>query len=176
MLKKGFFSTKTYTHAEGLSCCFRQWRAESHCSYLHGYALQITLEFQADELNWNKWVVDFGGLKPIKQWLHDTFDHRTIVAVDDPKKEVFQLLSDAGLINMLVIANTGCEGFADFIYGYVANKLANSNEDVWEKARESGVRLSLVEVREHAGNSAGVYTYDDPEEDAKRNPGGKARR
>ena len=33
-------STKTYGHEEGLSCCFRQWRAtHSHCRLLHGYAL-----------------------------------------------------------------------------------------------------------------------------------------
>ncbi len=29
-------STKSYDHSEGLSCCFRQWRAtHSHCSLVH---------------------------------------------------------------------------------------------------------------------------------------------
>ena len=39
-------STKTYGHEEGLSCCFRQWRAtHSHCRLLHGYALSFRLTF-----------------------------------------------------------------------------------------------------------------------------------
>ena len=32
-------ATKTYGHDLGLSVAFRQWRADSHCRYLHGYAI-----------------------------------------------------------------------------------------------------------------------------------------
>mgnify|MGYP001588063145 CR=1 FL=1 len=44
-------STKTYGHAIGLSAAFRQWRADSHCKYLHGYALAVKFVFEAGELD-----------------------------------------------------------------------------------------------------------------------------
>jgi 6-pyruvoyltetrahydropterin/6-carboxytetrahydropterin synthase len=45
-------SIKTYGHNEGLSCCFRQWRAtHSHCRLIHGYALAFKLVFATRELD-----------------------------------------------------------------------------------------------------------------------------
>ena len=55
-----FKSTKTYGHDLGFSAAFRQWRADSHCKYIHGYALAFRFEFEADELDVRNWVVDFG--------------------------------------------------------------------------------------------------------------------
>ena len=63
-------STKTYDHTEGLSCCFRQWRAtHSHCRLVHGYALAFKFVFATYELDERNWCFDFGGLKPIRAWL-----------------------------------------------------------------------------------------------------------
>ena len=81
-----FRSTKTYGHEIGLSACFRQWRAESHCRLLHGYALAVKFVFESEELDVRNWVVDFGSLKTLKGWLEDTFDHTLLVANDDPWK------------------------------------------------------------------------------------------
>lgn len=140
-------STKTYGHEVGLSSAFRQWRAESHCRYLHGYALSVRFEFEADELDRQNFVVDFGALKSLKGWLEQNFDHKTLVAVDDPELARFRDLHAAGLIQMVVVPATGCEKFAEHIY---------QNARVW--LRENGyaprVRLSRVEVREHGANSA----------------------
>ena len=38
-----FKSTKTYKSNKGFSCTFRQFKATSHCKYLHGYSLEINL-------------------------------------------------------------------------------------------------------------------------------------
>ena len=80
---------KTFGHNEGLSCCFRQWRAESHCNLLHGYALSIELEFETRILDDRNWVVDFGDFKLIKEFLHKWFDHTTLIAKDDPHLQQF---------------------------------------------------------------------------------------
>ena len=69
-----FRSTKTFGHHLGLSACFRQHRAESHCRLLHGYALQIKLTFEADTLDVRNWVVDFGALKPLRKRFEELFD------------------------------------------------------------------------------------------------------
>src|SRR3954468_10702441 len=84
-------STKTYDHNEGLSCCFRQWRAvDSHCRFIHGYALAFRFVFATDRLDERNWCFDFGGLKPIRTWLHEMFGHTMIVADDDPEMATFR--------------------------------------------------------------------------------------
>ena len=79
-----FYSTKTYNNDRGLSCAFRQWRAEhSHCKLIHGYSLGFKVIFECDKLDERNWVMDFGGLKKFKNWLEDMFDHTLVIAEDD---------------------------------------------------------------------------------------------
>ena len=139
-------STKTYAHSEGLSCAFRQWRATSHCNQIHGYALQIEIVFESDTLDDRNWVQDFGGLKQIKQWLHDNFDHTLVVAADDPMLDEIQRLGAVDLADVRILPAVGCEKFAQYIWNYVHGTVS----------QESGgrVRVRSVEVREHGGNSA----------------------
>ena len=147
-----FYVTKTYDHSLGLSACFRQWRAQSHCRFLHGYALSITLKFGAETLNENNWVIDFGGLKPIKAWICDTFDHKLIVAENDPMLAVFTAFDDPApegtkIVDMVVIPFVGCEGFAKYVFDHVSDWLG-------DEGHAPRVFLHSVEVREHGGNSA----------------------
>lgn len=145
-----FRSTKTYGHEIGLSACFRQWRAESHCKLLHGYALAVRFEFEADELDVRNWVVDFGSLKSLKGWLEDTFDHTLLVANDDPMRHELAKLDACGLARVVWVDATGCEAFA---------KLIHECAEVW--LRDNGyaprVRMASVEVKEHGANSAIYY-------------------
>lgn len=142
-----FTSTKTYGHNLGLSAAFRQWRAESHCRFLHGYALQVKFTFGCSELDARNWCVDFGGLKNLEQLLRDTFDHKTLVASDDPQLLEFKILAGAGIIQMVEVPATGCEKFAEMIYEVAEQWL-----------RDAGFsprcHLISVEVSEHGGNSA----------------------
>lgn len=139
---------KTYGHERGLSACFRQWPAtHSHCRFLHGYALAITLTFEASTLDSRSWVIDFGGLKEIKAWLEEMLDHKTLVAADDPLLQVFMDLQRAGLIDLKVVPAVGCEGFAEMIACHVRDWMGT-------KDFENDVKLVSVEVREHSGNAA----------------------
>jgi 6-pyruvoyltetrahydropterin/6-carboxytetrahydropterin synthase len=141
-----FRSNKTYDHSEGLSCCFRQGRATSHCRQLHGYALAFRFVFATHELDVHNWCYDFGGLKPMRQWLHDMFDHTTLVAEDDPERGMFEALTRAGLVDLRVIPSVGCEATARYVFDYVARYVdAQTDGPVW---------LESVEVKEHGGNSA----------------------
>ena len=142
-----FESGKTYTHAQGLSCCFRQWRAtHSHCRFLHGYSLQVTITFRSSVLDDRNWVMDFGGLKNVKAWLESTFDHKTLVASDDPQLLAFRELAhweDQALIDLVEVDHVGCEAFAKMIYDHVRNEFLHHTAEV-----------ECVEVREHEGNFA----------------------
>lgn len=145
-----YISTKTYGHETGLSACFRQHRAHSHCRFMHGYALAFRLEFEAEELDHNGWVVDFGSLKSFKGALEQQFDHKTLVAFDDPKLPLFTELHEHGLIQLREVPATGCEAFAMLVYQYA---------DVWlaDNGYAPRVRVRSVTCSEHAGNSA-IYT------------------
>ena len=77
MNPKNFKSTKRFT---GFPCTHRQWRAESHCRFVHGYSREFYFEFTATELTKEGWVVDFGGLKEIKNWLDHMFGHTFLVS------------------------------------------------------------------------------------------------
>lgn len=147
--QKEFLSTKTYTHNVGLSACFRQHRAASHCRFLHGYALQVELVFKAPALDHNNWVMDFGALKPIKAWLEETFDHKTLVAKDDPQISIFRELNLAGLIQMVEVEHVGCEAFAEMVFDYVEKWLTE-----YFRNKDHYVTLVSAQIREHAGNSA----------------------
>ena len=40
-----YYSKKKYGHERGLSAAFRQWSAESHCRFIHGYSLEFEFVF-----------------------------------------------------------------------------------------------------------------------------------
>lgn len=143
-------STKTYNHEIGLSCAFRQWRAESHCKYLHGYALGVKFVFEAEKLDIRNWVVDFGSLKSLKGMLEDTFDHKLLVAEDDPLKNQFIALEKAGGACVVIVDHTGCEAFAELIYECAEQWLIDNGYS-------PRVSLASVEVKEHGANSSVFY-------------------
>lgn len=138
-------STKRWDYA--FSCAFRQWRAESHCRLVHGYALSVELVFATHELDVRNWVVDFGSLKNLKGQLEDIFDHKTVVADDDPGLAWFQEADKMGLLDLVTIPAGGCERFAEFIYDLADTWLG----DAGYKPR---CWLESAQVWEHPGNSA----------------------
>lgn len=150
--------TKTYGHEQGLSACFRQWRAESHCHFLHGYALRIDLEFRAERLDGRNWVVDFGGLQPFKESLKAFFDHKTLIAADDPELARFMEMHDMGLIDLRILqGGVGCEAFAELVWNMTHDFMKHHYlPDLVERgiALPAGLDLGRVTVSEHAGNSA----------------------
>ena len=155
--------TKTYGHELGLSACFRQPRATSHCRFLHGYALGFKFVFESDTLDENGWVLDFGGLKPLKQWLVDTFDHKLLIATDDPYaihlQESLCFHGEPLLADMIVVPKVGCESFAGMAYDaafrFLPEQLGRIEIINGVLTPVGGVvRLIEVECREHAGNAA----------------------
>lgn len=151
-------SSKAYAHSVGLSCCFRQWRSKhSHCQYLHGYAISVKIEFESAHLDERNWVQDFGGLKGVKTWLAETFDHKTLVAVDDPKISIFRELHQAQLIQLVEVPSTGCEAFARIIFETVREMVEGPKFERDANRNDLGVNrivVSKVTVSEHEGNSA----------------------
>lgn len=145
-------STKTYKQIGPVA--YRQWRAESHCNLIHGYALSFHFEFEAYDLDARNWVVDFGGLKPLKALLEEWFDHTLLVAIDDPQRAELLRLGELKLAKITEVDKTGCEGLSSFLFEYV--------NDVFFKDYGMGdrVRCIKVEVRETDNNMAMTVSDD----------------
>lgn len=130
------------------SCAFRQWGANhSHCQYVHGYQLKAKFWFGCSELDEKNWVVDFGGLKELKQLLNDQFDHTLCIAANDPHLELFKQLEQAGACVLRIMPKgVGIERTAEFCLT-LADKYIREryNNRCW---------VEKVEVWEHENNSA----------------------
>jgi 6-pyruvoyltetrahydropterin/6-carboxytetrahydropterin synthase len=147
-----FQSTKLF---DGYSACFRQWKADgTHCRFLHGYAISFRVWFEGD-LDHRNWVFDFGGMKRAKNKISDLspkdyfawlLDHTTIVAVDDPYLKTFEQMHEDGIIQLRILANVGCEKFAEHLYNVINIFLLHETE--------GRVKATKVEVYEHERNSA----------------------
>jgi 6-pyruvoyltetrahydropterin/6-carboxytetrahydropterin synthase len=104
------------------------------------------MEFACESMTQEMWVMDFGGLKEVKQWLSEMFDHTFLVATDDPYLDKFKELDKDGVIQLRVLPNAGMEGTAKFVYDHVNEMIKkNTNGRVW---------ITKVEVHENEKNSA----------------------
>lgn len=145
--------TKHYPHSLGLSACFRQQNADSHCRFPHGYALAFTFEFAGRSLDKNHWLIDFGKLKPLKEWLTATFDHTILISKEDTVwGEMMADMQDMGNAKVITLPHVGMEAFAEMAFERCLYLL----KDMGESSR---VRLTKVTVAEHEGNSA---SYSEP--------------
>ena len=138
-----FTSTKRFI---GFPCTHRQWKADSHCKYVHGYSREFYFEFACNKLSDEHWVMDFGGLKEVKKWLEYMFDHTFLVSSDDPYLEQFQAMDKDGVIQLRILPNPGMEGTAKYVYEHVSQMIKEiTNGRVW---------ITKIEVRENEKNSA----------------------
>ena len=68
------------------------------CSSVHGYDRSVEFTF-AGEVDDMGWIVPFGELKSIKQFLEYYFDHVTVLPANDPRlKDIPAKLKDPGQI------------------------------------------------------------------------------
>ena len=141
------YSTKHYGHNIGLSAVFRQPNADhSHCHFLLGDSLAFTFTFGCDKLDNKNWAVDFGGLKPLKAWRTDSFDHKLCLDVNDPHLEKFKELDALDLADIRMFDGVGAEKFAEHAFNF-ADKLIR-------EATDNRCYVVKVECAEHGANSA----------------------
>lgn len=143
-----YFSTKKFGP---ISTGHRQWRDSGHCRFMHGYGRYVEIIFSCSELDEKGWVVDFGGLKEVRKWLDDQWDHRMLISSDDPELQVLEDIHRRGLIDINIMDQSqghgpGIEQSCKFVLDHVS-KLVQ---------RQSNGRCDVKSVRiwEHELNSA----------------------
>lgn len=127
----------------------RQHRHEGHCALVHGHNWGIAVTFGCTHLDANGFVVDFGRLKYLRQWIIDHLDHACVFNRDDPLREALVAAGGAAAWKPYVVDCCSCEGMARHLFE-VFDPLVR---------KESAGRAFVVsiEVTEDARNSA-LYT------------------
>lgn len=144
-----YVSTKEYVDA--FPCAYRQWKSDTHCNMIHGYAFSFRFMFGTDNLDVRNWVMDYGGLKELKSLLQDQFDHTLLVAEDDPELETYKDLQRKNLAKLTILPRLGCEGLADQLYKFVNGVYI---PDLLGPSEAERLWCFRVEVRETQSNMA----------------------
>ena len=145
-MKEKYTSTKTYRN---LPCAHRQWKHDGHCAFIHGYSRQYTFHFEAEEFDKHGWVVGFGDLKKLKEYLVDMYDHTMLISEDDPEVSLFKELHEKGICNLRIVPDVSLEGSAK-------TALLKANE-ILSELTNGRARCFQVEARENDKNSA-IYS------------------
>jgi 6-pyruvoyltetrahydropterin/6-carboxytetrahydropterin synthase len=148
---------------QGFSTCFRQWRAkETHCSFLHGYAIEILFNWESDYLDHRNWVVDFGGFKRSEfkienrnpnDYLKWLLDHTVLVSEDDPMLYLLKDLEKENALQLRILPSVGCEKLAELLFEKFSK---------WTHEETKGrVTLTEVTVKENQNNFASYRLHKD---------------
>jgi 6-pyruvoyltetrahydropterin/6-carboxytetrahydropterin synthase len=119
-------------------------RHESKCRHLHGHRYRLTVEVEGPVLEDNSpehgMVIDFTRVKAALTEVHDEWDHRLLLGVDDP---LVDAMRDLPGVVILPIQPTA-ENLAHLAADHLARLLAP-------------LRVSRVDVEETASCTATVY-------------------
>jgi 6-pyruvoyl-tetrahydropterin synthase len=104
-------ATKVY---KNLPCGHAQWfdtkedGTPGHCAQVHGYDRSVEFTF-AGEPDEHGWIVPFGKLKDVKDFLEYYFDHVTVLPADDPRIGDIPdvMVNDGGLLGTLRVLPSG---------------------------------------------------------------------
>lgn len=133
------------------SVCYRQWRADSHCNTDHGYGLSFGYAFESIKLDTRNWIVDFGGLKPLKTAIEEKFDHKTIAATDDPQIQWYRTGHLLKTVNLVEVSNLSCECFA---------RIGFELAEEWAETYDIDATIVCCQVWEHESNWAKYINPD----------------
>lgn len=128
-----------------LPCCHRSWANRGKRFFLHGYERAFEIEFACAETEpGTGLVVDGGAVCEIRSALRYQFDHTTLIAQDDPQRDLFELLAERGVVDLRIMDNTGMEGSAAWVF--------ETAERIVALATGGRVWISRIEARESRNN------------------------
>lgn len=131
----------------------RQHLHDGHCALVHGHNWAIALTFACRETDDNGFVVDFGSLDYLKDWIDTHLDHAMVFSEKDPSKAT--LLAAADVWRPYTVPNASCEGLAEHFYE-IFNPMVRENTmgRAW---------ITRVDVHEDSRNSA-TYQPSKPDD------------
>lgn len=130
---------------DSLPCCHRSWTNEGKRFFLHGYERTFEIEFACAQTEpGTDLVVGPDTLEEIREALRKQFDHTTLIAADDPERDLFELLAERGVIDLRIMDSTGMERSAAWVFDTV--------ESIVVRATQGRVWVSQIKARESHSN------------------------
>jgi 6-pyruvoyltetrahydropterin/6-carboxytetrahydropterin synthase len=125
----------------------RQHLHAGHCSFVHGHNWDIEVELSSHQLDGNGFVLDFGKMGFIKEYLADLLDHRFLVNENDPHRAQFEEMERVyALFSIRIVPNGSCESLCSYIGEQIDAQVRNrTGGNVW---------LKRVTIYEDEKNSA----------------------
>ena len=117
-----------------------------HCSFIHGHNWEVQITFESNELDENGFVIDFGELHYIKDWIDENLDHACAFSANDPHRDKIEELRELKLIKPLFIERASCEGVAKHLFE-TFDELVRSNS-------EGRAWITRIHLLEDSKNSA----------------------
>jgi 6-pyruvoyltetrahydropterin/6-carboxytetrahydropterin synthase len=123
----------------------RQHTHDGHCSFVHGHNWGIEIVFGCRELDSNGFVMDFGKLRCLRDWIDENLDHAILLNRLDPERENI-LNSCVSAFKSYLIDNCSSEGLASHLYDVFSDLIS----------KETLNRVFIVEITvfEDSKNSA----------------------
>ncbi len=137
---------KTYSD---IPFAHRQHRHEGHCAQIHGHNWSLSFTFGCERMDACGFVVDFGKLKWLRDWIDENLDHACIFNRDDPLlPEITRLNSENGcsVFKPYIVDQCSSEGLAKHLFTVVDPKVRSMTD--------GRAFLLSVTVTEDSRNSA----------------------
>lgn len=147
-----FTCQKTYSD---IPFAHRQHRHEGHCSLIHGHNWSFTFTFGCSALDECGFVVDFGKLKPLKNFFDENLDHACVFNRDDPLLDQLLAINESSgctVYKAYIVDQCSSEGLAKHLYEVI--------DPMIREMTEGRAHVISVQVIEDTRNSA-TYCADD---------------
>ncbi|WP_309396939.1 6-pyruvoyl trahydropterin synthase family protein [Cerasicoccus maritimus] len=123
----------------------RQPFHDGHCKFIHGHNWSITVTFGCDERDINGFVVDYGKLGFLKQWIDENLDHACVFRKDDPLLDTLVNAAPEAW-KVFLVDDCSNEGLAVLVFEEFDKLVrAETNGRAW---------VTEVEIEEDSKNSA----------------------
>ena len=106
----------------------RQHLHDGHCSKIHGHDWGFDLVLGCSEYDEFGFVLDFGKMKFVKEWLEHMFDHTLLLSKDDPLLPYLQSVM-ANCADIRVVDSVSCEGLSRMVFTEINTRIRSLTKD-----------------------------------------------
>lgn len=133
--------SKTYAD---IPLAHRQHKHAGHCRFIHGHSWSIRVTFACTTLDEHGFVIDFGNLGYLRDWIDQHLDHAIMLSHDDAQAKAL-VESAPELFKVFWIENASCEGLSQAVYEafnamvqqHEAGRVHITEIQVWEDPRNA---------------------------------------
>lgn len=116
-----FEVTKRY---DDLTFTHRAHNHDGHCRNVHGHCASVEVTFSALKKDGDGFVVDFGKMKWVNEFITELMDHTLLINEDDPYVGDFKKFNGVfRCFDIRVVPSNSCEGMAKYLFEQIDKRI-----------------------------------------------------